>query len=298
MRQTRSACEETLMSGVVHRSKNLLKHGVTTCEVKSGYGLSLEHELKMLTAINKAQPFTPLELIPTCLAAHIVPDEFSNATDYLKMVVSDLLPEILQKKLSARVDIFVEEGAFSIEESRDYLLQAKAMGFDITLHADQFSQGGALLASELGAISADHLEVSDTADYQALKQGSVIPVILPGASLGLGLPFAKAREALDLGLPVAIASDWNPGSAPMGNLLLQASLLSVYEKLNMLETLAGITYRAAAALGLEDRGRIKKGLRADLVAFPCSDYREILYRQGQILPHMTVVKGKVIQHHD
>lgn len=278
--QTRNATLDELVEGIVHRTKILASRGVTTSEVKSGYGLSVEHELKMLRAIKLAKERSPIDLIPTCLGAHTKPKEFSSHKEYLDYLVAELLPVVKQENLADRIDIFVEKEAFTGDAARDYLLAAKKMGFSLTIHADQFTVGGTALAAEVGARSAEHLEVSGKSEIEAMVKGKVIPVVLPGATLGLGLPFAPARMILDAGLPMAIASDWNPGSAPMGNLLLQAALLGAAQKLTMAETLAGVTYRAANALGLADRGEIEVGKRADFAYFPTSDYREILYHQG------------------
>jgi imidazolonepropionase len=161
------------------------------------------------------------------------------------------------------------------------------------VHADQFSRGGSALAVEAGAISADHLEVTSDEDIELLARSNVVAVALPGSSLGLGAPFAPARKLLNAGASLAIASDCNPGSAPMGYLLMQAAILGVYEKLTMTETLAAITCRAADALGLNDRGILQPGMLADFVAFPCSDYREILYNQGAMGPGMVWKRGKI-----
>ena len=287
---------EELTAITVKHTKELLQSGVTTCEVKSGYGLSFDSELKMLRAIRDANRAQPIELIPTCLAAHTKPPEFETTSAYLDFLLGDLLPQVQEEQLSNRVDIFVEKNAFSVEEARGYLLKAKEMGFTLTLHANQFSRGGCQLAAEVGALSADHLEEIAPDDLTAMKEAGVIPVVLPGATLGLGQPFAPARQMLDAGLPLVIASDWNPGSAPMGNLLTQAALIGAAEKLTMAETLAAITCRAAQALELPDRGTIEPGKRADLALFPCSDYREVLYRQGGLRPHSTVVGGALLKH--
>jgi len=167
------------------------------------------------------------------------------------------------------------------------------MGFDITVHADQFSTGGSAIAVKYGAISADHLEASTGHEIQLLSNSKVVAIALPGASLGLGCNFAPARRLLDAGAILAIASDWNPGSAPMGNLLVQAAILGTFEKLTNTEVLSGITFRAAAALNLQDRGKLETGCLADLIAFPTSDYKQILYNQGMLLPSKIWKNGKI-----
>lgn len=293
--QTRLAREEELAEHTASRANRLLGAGVTTIEVKSGYGLSPNEELKMLRAIRAARASTHADLIPTCLAAHTKPRDFNGTTEeYLDLIVRELLPVVRAEGLSERVDIFIEESAFSVPESTKFLQQAKAMGFTLTVHADQFSTGGSEVAIQLGAVSADHLEASTEAEIARFSGSDTVAVALPGASVGLGMSFTPARRLLDQGACVAIASDWNPGSAPMGDLLVQASILGAYEKLTLAETLAGLTFRAAKALGLGDRGRLEKGLWADLQAYPTDDYRDIFYNQGTLKPTQIWKKGKRI----
>ena len=292
VKATRNASEQELVKGILERAKILLQNGITTCEVKSGYGLTVEDELKMLRAIKISNDQTPVNLITTCLAAHVVPPEFNDENEYLDHILNHLLPIVKKENLASRVDIFIEKGAFSEKAAEKYLRNAKEMGFSVTVHADQFSSGGAMLASKLQAQSADHLEVSNTETAKALAKSGVTAVVLPGASIGLGEPFAKAKMLLDEGCSLAIASDWNPGSAPMGDLLTQAALLGAAEKMSTASTLAGITVRAASALGLSDRGVIKRGMRVDLALFPADHYQEILYRQGALKPVGSIVGGK------
>ncbi|WP_282164484.1 imidazolonepropionase [Cellulophaga baltica] len=293
--QTRKASTEELIKKTIKRSKQHLKNGVTTLEVKSGYGLSVAEELKMLRAIKTTNAQTPLDLIPTCLAAHMKPKDFLGTnTAYLKEISSTLFPILKEENLSHRIDAFIEESAFSKEDIRPYFIKAKEMGFDITVHADQFSTDGSAVAVEFGALSADHLEASTDKEIELLSKSNVIATALPGASIGLGCAFTPARKLLDAGCSVAIASDHNPGSAPMGDLLTQAAILQTFEKLSNAEVLAGITYRAAAALNLTDRGQLKEGLLADFVLFHTNDYNEILYNQGSFKPCMVFKNGALI----
>jgi imidazolonepropionase len=223
--------------------------------------------------------------VPAFLGAHTIPRDFDgDSKGYLHYLKTMVLPQIKKEGLCSRMDIFIEETAFAIEESLDYLRAGKKLGFDITVHADQFTTGGSEVAVQVGALSADHLEASGEREIALLAKSNTVAVVLPGASLGLGIGFAPARQLLDAGCSVAIASDWNPGSAPMGDLLVQASIMGMYEKLSAAETFAGLTCRAAAALGLLDRGIIEAGKKADLMAFPTNDYREILYHQGAMKP--------------
>src|SRR5680860_1083579 len=266
--QTRKASKEELIKNTVKRANQHLKNGTTTIEVKSGYGLSIDEELKMLRAIKEANTVTPADLIPTCLAAHMLPKDFDgNASEYLEEISSKLLPVLKKENLTRRIDAFIEESAFSAAQIAPYLKKAKEMDFDITVHADQFSTGGSKVAVKFGAVSADHLEASTQTEIDFLAKSDTIATALPGASLGLGCKFTPARKILDAGGALAIASDHNPGSAPMGNLLAQAALLGTFEKLSNAEILAGITFRAASALLLSDRGKLAEGYLADFSIF-------------------------------
>ena len=295
VQKTREAPQELLEKETLLRAEKLLKSGVTTCEVKSGYGLNLESELKMLETIREVNHHSNIDLISTCLAAHIVPKDFDgNSMDYLKFLLDKLLPIVKENRLSNRIDIFIEEGAFEAHEALSYLHEAKAMGFELTVHGDQFTPSGSRVAIETGALSVDHLESSGNMEINKLAESEVVATVLPGASIGLGMQFAPARKLLDAGCCVAIGSDWNPGSAPMGDLLAQAAMMSASEKLSNSEVFAGITFRAAKALNLHDRGIISKEKLADIIGFPCRDYREILYRQGQLKPSLVIKQGTKI----
>jgi imidazolonepropionase len=281
--QTREATEAQLTELLLQRVNRHLSEGITTIEVKSGYGLNVANELKQLKAIKAASHKTTASLVNTCLAAHMKPKDFNgSATDYLNHILTDLLPQIKQQSLSNRVDIFIEESAFNSSDALHYLAKAKQMGFEVTVHADQFTTGGSAVAVKAGAVSADHLEASTDYEIKLLANSNTVAVTLPGASLGLGMHYAPARKLLDAGACLAIASDWNPGSAPMGDLLMQAAVMSASEKLSTAEVFAGLTFRAAQALNLNDRGVLTAGKRADMQAYVCSDYREILYYQGKM----------------
>lgn len=293
--KTRVADIVTLTENTVARANRHLKEGVTTIEVKSGYGLSLEGELKMLRAIQQAGMHTKATLISTCLAAHMKPRDYAGTEEeYLQWVLTALLPVLQQEQLSNRVDIFIEETAFSVPAATRFLQQAIQQGFSATVHADQFSAGGAEVAVQTGALSADHLEASTEKEITLLANSNTVAVVLPGASLGLGMPYAPARKLLNAGASVAIASDWNPGSAPMGDLLIQAAVMSAAEKLSTVEVLAALTVRAAPALQLKDAGQLLAGYAADLQAYPTSDYRDILYYQGKMKPALVWKKGELV----
>lgn len=293
--QTRKATLEELRKGIVKRANRHLKNGVTTIEVKSGYGLSVDEELKMLYAIKDANSLIASDLVATCLAAHMLPKDYQgSAEEYLEEISTTLFPKLKEESLANRIDAFIEESAFSKKQIAPYFKKAKEMGFDITVHADQFSTSGSEVAVDFDAVSADHLEASTDKEIQLLAKSNVIPIALPGASLGLGCAFTPARKILDAGGALAIASDHNPGSAPMGDLLAQAAILGAFEKLTNAEVFAGITFRAAAALKLTDRGKLEEGLLADFAVFHTNDHHEILYQQGNFKPCMIWKKGELV----
>lgn len=293
--KTRNASIEHLEDLIIARGKKMLLQGITTLEVKSGYGLSVPEELKMLKAIKAVAPKLKQNLVTTCLAAHMLPKDYKgNGYEYLDEIATHLLPTLQVENLAQRVDAFVEESAFSPEEITPYLKKAKALGFDITVHADQFTTGGSKVGVALGAISVDHLEASTQKEIEHIAKSNTVAVALPGASLGLGCKFTPARKLLDAGAVLAIASDYNPGSAPMGNLMVQASILGTFEKLSNAEIFAALTYRAAAALNLKFYGSLAVGYYADLALYPTDDYREITYQQGQMLPHGIIKHGEKI----
>ncbi|MFL9834954.1 imidazolonepropionase [Chryseobacterium terrae] len=292
VQHTRNASEEELLKTLLERIDFLISLGITTIEVKSGYGLDVENELKMLRIIKKAQDQTKATLVPTCLSAHLKPRDFDGSNEeYLNYILAEILPKVKEENLAKRVDIFIEKSAFQPEESKAFLLKTKDLGFEITVHADQFTPGSSRIAVEVGAKSADHLEATIDEDIEFLAKSNTVATALPGASLGLGEKFTPARKLLDAGAIVAIASDWNPGSAPMGNLITQASILATFEKLTTAEVLAGMTLRSAFALGLEDRGSLKQGLKADFVTYKTNNFQNVLYNQGRLNAEDVYIDG-------
>lgn len=295
VRKTREAEIHDLVESTLERIGVHKRNGITTVEIKSGYGLNRQNEIKILQAIQKAAEQTNIDIVPTCLAAHIPDKEYSGSTqENLEYILNDVLPEVKASNLAERVDIFIEKGAFSNEESNQYLQKAIQLGFKTTAHVDQFTAGSSQIAVKNNSLSADHLEASSEKEINILANSNTVATVLPGASLGLGIDFAPARRLLDAGACLSIASDWNPGSAPNGDLLMQAALLGAYERLTSAEVLAGLTYRAAKALDLEDRGRIRKGLIADFISFPTKDYRDILYHQGAMKPGKILKRGEQV----
>ena len=295
VQHTRQASEDDLVNGILERVNVLLNQGITTIEIKSGYGLNVDEELKMLRAIKKAQAKTKATLVPTCLSAHLKPKDFDGSSEeYLNYILEQILPKVKDENLANRVDIFIEKSAFQPEESKMFLEKAKELGFQITVHSDQFTAGSSRIAVEVGAKSADHLEATIDEDIDFLANSNTVAVALPGASLGLGEPFSPARKILDKGGILAIATDWNPGSAPMGNLVTQASILATYQKLTTAEVLAAITFRAAYALDLEDRGVLAEGKKADFLTYETDNFQNILYHQGSLKPKSIYINGEKI----
>jgi imidazolonepropionase len=292
---TRNATGVELNKSLISRATTKLHDGITTCEVKSGYALNLEGEIRLLEIIKSVGQEHPIDLVSTCLAAHIRPRDFEGTTyEYLQYLTMMLLPLIKSEELSNRIDIFVEEGAFGVREAENYLKSAKKLGFDLVVHGEQFTSGGVELAVNLGAKSVDHLEVIQSKEIKMLAESDVVATVLPGASLGLGCQFAPARKLLDAGCCLAIGSDWNPGSAPMGDLLVQTAILGTFEKLTNAEQFSAITFRAAFALNLMDRGILKKGHLADFIGFPGRNYQEILYQQGMLKPAVVWKSGILV----
>lgn len=292
VQHTRNASEDELLKTLLERINSLIALGITTIEIKSGYGLDVENELKMLRIIKKAQQQTKATLVSTCLSAHLKPRDFEGSNqEYLQYIINEILPKVKEEKLAQRVDIFIEKSAFQPDESKAFLFKTKELGFDITVHADQFTPGSSRVAVEVGAKSADHLEATIDEDIEFLAKSDTVATALPGASLGLGEKFTPARKLLDAGAILAIASDWNPGSAPMGNLITQASILATFEKLTTAEVLAGITFRSAFALGLEDRGKLEAGMKADFVTFKTDHFQNVLYNQGSLKSAEVFIDG-------
>lgn len=296
VQHTRNASEEELLKTLLERIDILISLGITTIEVKSGYGLDVENELKMLRIIKKAQTQTKATLVPTCLSAHLKPRDFEGDNKaYLDYILAEILPKVKEENLAKRVDIFIEKSAFQPEESKEFLIKTKDLGFEVTVHADQFTAGSSRIAVEVGAQSADHLEATIDEDIDFLAQSNTVATALPGASLGLGEKFTPARKLLDAGAILAIASDWNPGSAPMGNLITQASILATYEKLTTAEVLAGMTFRSAFALGLEDRGRLEKDMKADFITYKTDNFQNVLYNQGSMKAESVFIDGAKVK---
>ncbi len=298
VRKTRAASEDELVAAGQRYAEWFLRCGTTAVEAKSGYGLTTEDELKMLRAIRRLNEITPLQYVPTFLGAHTVPEEFTGRSEaYVELVIEEMLPRVAQGKLAEYCDVFCEASAFSVNESRSILTAAKRLGLGLRLHADQLSlNGGAALASELGATTADHLEHADAAGIAALKAAHVQPVLLPAAVLMLGAQrYPLARAMIEAGLAVVIATDFNPGSSPVASMLLVLSLACTQMKLTPAEAITAATINAAYSLGRgHEIGSLETGKCADFVIHDCRDYRELAYFAGLEHPAAVYVNGEFV----
>jgi imidazolonepropionase len=267
----------------------MLRCGTTTAEVKSGYGLATLQELKILEVVRRLGRETPLDTVATFLGAHAVPPEFAGDREaYMDLVVNETLPLVLDTATADFVDVFVEQGYFTAEDARR--LSGK---LPMRLHVDQFSKGGAELAAELGARTADHLEQTGPEGIEALADAGVTPVLLPASVYGLGLKkYPDARRMLDLGLPVVLATDFNPGSSPTPSLPFVMSLACTQMGLTTGEAWRACTVNAARSLGLNDRGALAPGALADLVVWETDDLRDVPYFVGAPLVHAVYKRGE------
>lgn len=293
----RQARKSALKEDARRRLQRLLAFGVTTVEVKSGYGLTLADELKCLEVIAELNAEGPWELVPTFLGAHAVPAEFHNDRGgYLKILIDEMLPEIARRGLAEFCDVFCETGVFSVTESEAILTQARRLGLGVKVHADELSPlGGAELAARLGAVSADHLLCISAAGVEALARSQTVATLLPGTAFFLGLAYAPARRLIEHGLAVALASDCNPGTCPSENLPLVGALACTQMKLLPAEAVTALTLNAAAALGRADRlGSLTVGKQADLVLFDVPDYRHLFYQFGDNHVWKVIKRGRVV----
>ena len=278
---TRATYEEMLAYKCWTYSDWFLRSGTTTIEAKSGYGLSLEDELKILRIIKRLDSETSLRYVPTFLGAHSIPAEYRSRRDeYVSLIIDEMLPAVAQQKLAEFCDVFCEQKVFTTDESWKILSAARCHGMGLRIHADQLSlSGGAQLAAELGTVTADHLEHTDAAGIAALKKAGVQPVLLPGSVYALGSSrYPAAREMIDAGLAVVLATDFNPGSSPTPSMPMILSLASTHMKMTPAEGICAVTINAAYSLNRGAQlGSLEPGKIADFVIHDCNDYREISY---------------------
>ncbi|MBI1947973.1 MAG: imidazolonepropionase [Deltaproteobacteria bacterium] len=297
MRAVRAASAEQLCDATRPRLRRMLERGVTTVEIKSGYGLDVASELAMLRAARRLGEQGDLDVVTTLLAAHAVPPEHEqDPAAWIDVVTRELLPEVARDQLASACDVFVEQGAFSVAQARPMLRRAKELGLHVRVHAEQLSRsGGAALAAEVGALSAGHLEHASAEDIEALAKAGVVCEVLALAQVFLrGQRATPGRALVDGGCTVAVATDCNPGTAMSTDLPLAAGLAVTQCGLSAEEALRGVTVNGARALGLHDRGVIAAGKRADLVVLDGASPIDLVYRWGDARAHTVVSRGRVV----
>jgi imidazolonepropionase len=280
IRATQNTCTEDLVTLAIPRLRSLVHSGATVIEVKSGYGFTPEHEIRSLQAIHRLQSRTPARIIPTLLI-HIPPTDASRRVDYLHQVTTELIPEVARRHLATSVDIFVERDAWHPAEAEAVLRCAQSHRLALKMHTEQFHAiGGLELALQLGLLSVDHLEAATPDQFPRLASSATIATLLPGVSLHLGIPNANGRALIDAGAAVAIGTDLNPGSSPLFSTSAALALAVRLNGLSAEEALVAGTINAAAALGLDDAGRIEPGLNADFAVLSGKDWRHLVYTLG------------------
>lgn len=297
VRATRAAGFDELLAGTLARLDTFLRHGTTTLEAKSGYGLDLETEVRMLEVIREADRRHPVDLVPTCLAAHEVPLEHRDDPErFIRLVIDEIHPEIARRGLAEAVDVFCEKGVFDLDQTRRLLADAASLGWAIHLHADELTPlGGAALAVELGALSADHLLCVTDDGVRALAGADTVAVLLPGTAFFLRGDYAPARRLVEAGCAVALATDCNPGSSPTESMPTILALATIGMGLTVEEALTAATLNAAAALGRADElGSVEPGKKADLLVLNEPTHFHLVYHYG-VNPVRHVVKnGSVV----
>lgn len=296
MRDTRAAPEEHLVALGHQRLDRMLAHGTTTAEAKSGYGLSVEDELKCLRVIHRLTAAHQVDLIPTFLGAHAVPPEYQGDADrYVRLVLEEMIPAVVEEDLAEFCDVFCERGSFTPHQSKEVLLAGGEAGLQAKIHADELSDlGGAQLAAEVEAISADHLLHASDEGLRAMASAGTMAVLLPGTAFFLGLPYANARRMIEFGVGVALGTDFNPGTSPTLSMPMVISLACIGMHLTPAEAIAASTINAAHALAVaEEVGSLEPGKVADLVLLDLPDYRHLPIDFGVNPVHTVVKRGQV-----
>ncbi len=297
VRKTRDASEEELYEKSAAFLDEMLGFGITTCEVKSGYGLTKESELKMLRVINALKEKHTMDVVPTFMGAHAIPPEYEGKGDeYIDFMCNELIPEVKEQGLAEFCDIFCEEAVFDAAQSRKYMQAAREAGFDLKIHADEIEAiGGTELAGEMEATSAEHLIAIKESGMDALAAGGTTAMCLPATSFYLGATYAPAKKMVEKGIPVAIASDFNPGSCPSLNLQLAMNLGCLKYRLKPEEVLTAVTINPACAINRGDVvGTIEPGKQADMVIWNAPDFEMVCYRFGSNLAERVIKKGELV----
>lgn len=298
VRATRKASEDELFEKSRAFLDELMAQGVTTAELKSGYGLDMETELKQLRVIKRLNEAHPMDAVATYLGAHAIPEEYAlRSGEYIDFIISDVLPEIKRQGLAEFCDVFLETGVFGVEESRRLLTAAREMGFGLKIHADEIDElGGSQLAGELGAVSAEHLIATGERGMEALARGGVIAALLPCTSLYLNKSFARARDMIARGIPVAVATDFNPGSCPSLNIGLCMTMAYLKYRMTPEEILSSVTVNAACAVNRGgSTGTIEPGKKADMVIWNAEDMEMLCYRMGSNLAGTVIKNGAIVK---
>jgi len=297
MRATRQASEDDLVALARARLDRMLRLGTTTVEAKSGYGLTVDDELKMLRAIHRVTALHDVDVIPTFLGAHTVPPEYRTDPDgYVRLVIEEMIPAVVDEDLAEFCDVFCEEGAFTPGQAREILLAGAEAGLDPKIHADELSDlGGAQLAASVGAVSADHLLHASDDGLSAMAATGTMAVLLPGTALFLGLPYARARRMIELGVAIALATDFNPGTSPTWSMPTVIALGCIGMRLDPAEAIVAATINAAHALRMaEEVGSLEVGKAADAVILDLTDYRELAMAFGTNPIHAVIKRGRVV----
>ena len=294
---TRKMSLEKMVQTGKERLADMLSMGVTTAEGKSGYGLDKECELRQLEALSILKKEQPVSLVSTFLGAHSIPEEYRGKSDaYIDFLIEEMLPAVKEKNLAEYVDIFCENSVFSCEQSRYYLQKAKEMGFGVKIHADEMEAlGGSGVAAEVGAVSADHLLMIREKDCEKLAASDTVATLLPATAFCLHKPYAPARELIDNGCAVALASDYNPGSCFTNSIPLLFALAVIHMKMSLEEALCALTLNGAAAVGRADRiGSIESGKAADLVVLEKPQYEFLVYHTGKNMVREVYKDGNIV----
>lgn len=298
VRSTHEASEEELIAKTTKLLDLMLAHGTTTVEAKSGYGLSMEQELKQLSVVDKLQKSHPVDLVSTFMGAHAIPEEYKDDKEgYIRLLCEEMIPLVAEKKLAEFCDIFCETGIFEVEDSRRILECAKKHGLALKLHGDEIEPiGGAELAGEVAALSAEHLIESSDQGIEAMAKAGTIAVLLPATSFYLNKSFARARRMIDRGVAVAVATDFNPGSSPNLNMQMPMTIACLKYGMSPKEVLVAVTLNGACAIRRGDRiGTIEPGKQADLVIWDAPDLDFLFYRYGNNQVKKVIKKGLVIE---
>lgn len=294
----REATEDELYTLAEKRIKKMISNGTTTLEAKSGYGLSTESEIKMLKVIKRLNENLPIDIVPTFMGAHEFPIEYKdNCNEYIRILKEEMMPEIKKQNLAEYCDIFTEDHVYNIQQSRDILNHAKKLGFKLRMHADEIEPiGGAELAAELGAISADHLGAASDEGIKALAEAGVIATLLPGTIFSLGMKsYARARDMIDAGIPIALATDYNPGSCNCDSMQFIITLACLQMKMTVAEAITASTINAAYSLEMGDKvGSLEAGKQADILIMDMPSYQFLPYHFGSNNVETVIKNGELI----